>query len=136
DRRIRRRVDERQLSLALPSRQIPVEASHVLADVVGGLLEGDEDAGLPPVSDPRREELHREYRLPATSGSGDQRGAVLGQPALGDHVEARDACGQLWHRLEASLVRDVDHAMAWMESWGPASPRGRAGLCPCRTGRQ
>src|SRR3712207_3423699 len=43
---LRRRVHEDPATVLLPLRYVPPERLHVLADVVGGLLESDEDPGV------------------------------------------------------------------------------------------
>src|SRR5688500_5708221 len=60
---VRRGVDEHPLAGALPPLDVPSEPAHVGADVLGPVLEGDEDARLSVVDDPGREEVRREHRL-------------------------------------------------------------------------
>src|SRR6185503_2668658 len=86
-----------------PLPQVPPEAGHVLSDVVGGLLERDEDAVLSS-GDTRGQELHREHRLSAPGGAGDQRRPVVRQPSLGNDVEARDPGLEF---LDRTVVGDI-----------------------------
>ena len=97
DRRIGRRIHERELAGALPCLQVPAEAAHVLADVVGRFLEGDKNAVLTKVTNAGGEKVQREHCLAAPGGSGDERRPVLWQTAFRDRVEARDAGGELLH---------------------------------------
>src|ERR1041385_1405093 len=102
--RIGRGIDERELSLALPLREIPSEASHVRSDVRRGFLERHEHRVLVCLLDPRGEKLHGKYGLPASRGSRQQRRAVDRQSALRDHVEAGDSGWQLSNGREGRRV--------------------------------
>ena len=77
-----------QLALALPLRRCPSRSCACSGGCRAPLLEGDEDAVLVAVANARGEELHGEHGLAAAGGAGDERRAILGQPALGDEVEA------------------------------------------------
>lgn len=76
---------------------------HVAADVGRGLLEGDEDAGLIGLGDVLGQELGSKDRLGAAGGAGHQGGAALGQPTVGDQVEALDIGFQF---LDLSVCRE------------------------------
>jgi hypothetical protein len=89
-------VDEGPLALGLPGGDVPAEAGHVASDVVGGLLEGDEDARLVGLLDAGGEELGGEDGLGAAGGARQQRGAAAGQAAVGDQIEALDGGGGAW----------------------------------------
>ena len=83
---------------------VPAEAEHVAADVVGRLLEGDEDARLAGLTDARGQELGGEDRLGAAGGARDQRRPPRGQAAVGDQVEALDLGPELGRPEACSIA--------------------------------
>ena len=77
---VRRRVDERPAAVALVLVDVPAEAAHVRADVLGPLLEGDEHGAVAVAADALDEELRGEHGLAGAGRAGDQRGAPCGRP--------------------------------------------------------
>ena len=115
--RLLRHVDERPLPFLLPLGDVPAEAAHVAPEVLGLVLEGDEDARL-ALGDAGGEEVGGEHRLRAAGGSGDERGALGGEPAVGHEVESRDSGGDLLDRGRrgARIVRHRSHWSVERES--------------------
>ena len=83
-------VDKGPLPLGLPAGDVPAQADGVAPEVLGGLLEGHEHAGVAGAGDPGGQELGGEDGLGAAGGPGHQGGPAAGQAAVGDQVEAVD----------------------------------------------
>jgi hypothetical protein len=79
----------------LPARdelfEIEAERADVLDQLLGGLLERHEHAGLAELGRPAHQQLHREQRLAAAGAAAHQRRPAARQAAAGDLVEAGDA---------------------------------------------
>src|SRR4029453_7241704 len=86
--------------------QVEPERADVLGELLGGLLEGEDDAGLAELGRTADEEFHREQRLPAAGAAADERGASAWQPPAGDLVEPLDAGRGLGERTVLRLVAD------------------------------
>src|SRR5690606_15569499 len=88
------------------------------------LLERDEHAVL-AVRDACREELDGEYGLAAAGRAGEQGGAVLREPALGDHVEAGDSGLQLHHAHALVFAHSASVSVMVMGTSGQTSRPSR-----------
>ena len=84
-------VIHQQLVLVGQFFQVEAEGADVLGQLLGGLLEGHEDAGLAELGRAADEELHREQGLAAAGAAADEGGPAARQPAAGDFVESLDA---------------------------------------------
>ena len=87
------RVDERPHSLALPRRDVPPEAVHVAANVLGLVLERHEDAALAVLGDARGDGREAEGQVAHHEDARQQPGPVAG----GDAADF-DRCGVSWSR--------------------------------------
>ena len=101
-------VDEvhQQLVLFGQLRQVEPEGTDVLGELLGGLFEGQEDAGLAELGRAPDEELHREECLAAAGAAADEGGAAPRQPAASDFVEPLDTSRGLGERTTLRVVAD------------------------------
>lgn len=66
--------------------EVPAEAQHVGADVFGGFVEGDEDAGLVALRNAVVQVLHGKNAFAGAAGACHQNGAVSGEAAFNQVV--------------------------------------------------
>ena len=118
-------VVHQQLVLLGQLVQVEAEGADVLGQLLGGLLEGHEDAGLAELGRAADEELHREQRLAAAGAAADERGAAARQPAAGDLVEP-------WMPV-AALGREGFFGLWWIAALLMTSSERRAGPCAPRS---
>ena len=142
----RRRAGEastkRQSPAASHGGDVAAEGAQVGAQVVGGLLERDEDAGL-PAAHALGEELAGEHRLGAARLTGDDRGPPRAEAAHGHLVEAGDAGRDLadGRALLAAVAPEVQQALPpgaagpppACSRRPPAVASGGRGASPART---
>ena len=84
-------VIEQQPPPGAQALQVEAERPGVLHEVVGGLLERHEDAGLVVLERAAHQEFHGEQRLAAARAAAHQGGPAARQSAIGDFVQTRDA---------------------------------------------
>jgi hypothetical protein len=87
-------VDD-ELALLDERVQVVTERADVLAQVLGALLQREDDARLAITEDAAHHELDSHERLAASGTARDERGAAAWQPALCDLIETVDAGGTL-----------------------------------------
>lgn len=80
-----------QQSIALESGQIKAKGAHVLREFAGSFFECEVRAGFIEFGGAADDELHGHEGLAAPRAAADQCWAALGQPAIGDFIQAGDA---------------------------------------------
>ena len=84
-------VIEQQAPTGAQPPQVEAKRLRVFHQVVGGLLERHEDAGLVVFERAAHQEFHGQEGLAAPRAATDQRGPAAWQSAVGDLIEPRNA---------------------------------------------
>ena len=122
-------VVDQQLLLLGQIVQVEAERADVLGQLLGGLLEGHEDAGLAELGGAADEELHREQGLAAAGAAADERGPAARQAAAGDLVESLDAGRGLGEGTVLRVLVDCRFAHRFLRE-------ARRAVCPAPVPRR
>ncbi len=83
--------DHREQAVPLELVEVEAERAHVQGDLLRGLLEGHQHAGLTVLLGPGDQEFQSQQRLARSRAARHQRYPAPGQPALGDLIQPGDS---------------------------------------------
>jgi hypothetical protein len=97
-------VIDRDLVLGDQLLEVEAERAHVLRQVLLGLLERHEHAGLAVLLGAAQQEFHGEQRLAAAGRAAHERRPSAGQTAKGNFIETRDPAWCLGQRTALPIA--------------------------------